>query len=245
MELAIRSECDSRVLLYPLIKVLYNYGTVAVYTSNRNLSRLIENEMEGGFRNVRIIINTEADLQEAKLSDEYFKDKYDYVIFDNMGALDYDMLLCIVTNRLSESFVSDLVYIAPDPKTKIIKFGSPAPVAKSERSTKDSKSSKAKAATVEEEEDNSSFNKWDQEKSDEEILLELLQDKELRWCKFPSYDAIEEMESRYKMITPDENLISELYRLLGDKLAIDERQFRKGARLNDESCGLINGTDVR
>lgn len=240
MEIAIRSECDSRVLLYPLIKTLYNYGTVAVYTSNKFLSRLIENELEGGFRNVRIIVNTESDLEEAKLSDEYFKDKYDFVIFDNMGATVYDMLICIVTNRLSESFVSDLVYIAKDAKTKIIKFGSPAPSDKSKE-----KSSKPSKAGTEDEGEENEFNKWDEEKSDEETLTDMLQNSNSRWCKFPSYEAIELMESRFQMITPDDTLIKELYKIFGSVLSIDERQFTKGARLKDESSSLISGTDVR
>lgn len=240
MEIAVKSECDSRVLLYPLIKVLYNYGTVAVYSSNKYLTRLIENEMEGGFRNVRIIVNTEADLESVKESDEYFKDKYDYIIYDNMGAIDYDMLICLVTNRLSESYVNDLVYIASDPKTTMIKFGTPAPVVKAAKPEKP-----AKGVQVDETEDNRDFNKWTVEKSDEESLTELLESRELKWCKFPTFDAIELMESRYQMIVPDDTLIRELYRLFGTVLAVDERQFTKGARLRDEGSSLIGGADVR
>ena len=244
MEIAVKSECDSRVLVYPLIKALYNYGTIAVYSSNRNFTRLIENELEGGFRNVRIVVNTEADLDSAKMSDEYFKDKYDFVIYDNMGAIDYDMLICIVTNRLSENYASDLVYIAPDSKTHIIKFGAPAPLAKGEKVEKP-KTKKSAQPTDEELEENRDFNKWNVEKSDEEILQERLSDKELRWCKFPTFDAIEAMEARYKMIVPDDTLIKELYKLFGSYLAVDERMFTKGARLNDEGSSVISGIDVR
>lgn len=245
MEIAIRSECDSRVLLYPLIKTLYNYGTVAVYSSNRNLCRLIENELEGGFRNVRIVVNTEADLDEAKQSDDYFRDKYDFLIYDNMGAVDYDMLICIVTNKLSESYVSDLVYLAPMDKTHIIKFGTPAPLQKGEKPTKSAKPSKGSSQTGEEFDDDPTFNKWNVEKTDEQILQEMLDNKEYRWCRFPTFDAIEEMESRFKMIVPDDTLIRELYKLFGTILSIDERQFTKGARLADEGSSLISGTDVR
>lgn len=258
MEIAIKSECDSRALLYPLIKVLYNYGTVAVYSSNRYICRLIENEMEGGFRNVRIVVNTEADLDSAKESDEYFKDKYDYVIYDNMGSIDYDMLICIVTNRLSENYVNDLIYIASDPKTHIVKFGAPAPVDKSEKKAKKakpkSKPRKGKGTPeveeeveepVEEQEDDRDFNKWNVEKSDEQLLQEALADKDIKWCKFPSYDQIEQMESRYVMITPDDTLIKELYKLFGTALAVDERQFTKGAKIKDEGSSVVGGADVR
>lgn len=246
MELAIKAECDSRVLVYPLIKILSNYGTVAVYSSNKYLCRLIENEMEGGFRNVRVVVNTEADLDSAKESDEYFTDKYDYVIYDNMGSIDYDMLICIVTNRLSESFVNDLVYVASDPKTHIVKFGSPAPVSKSEKPSKSLKASKKGSGPTDEEiEENRDFNKWTAEKSDEELLQESLEAKDLHWCKFPSFEAIEAMESRYQMMVPDDTLIKELYKLFGTFLSVDERQFTKGARLKDESGSVISGVDVR
>lgn len=249
MEIAIKSECDSRVLLYPLLKALNNYGTVAVYSSNRYLCRLIENELEGGFRNIRIVVNTEADLEEAKLSDEYFDNKYDYVIYDNMGALDYDMLICIVTNRLSEGYVTDLAYIAADEKTKILKFGAPAPSSKDDKDKEKSKQDKGKKgkgqATEEVQEDDGDFNKWNVEKSDEEILADMLADKDIKWCKFPTFDAIELMESRHLMMAPDETLIKELYRLFGESLAVDERQFKKGVQLKDEGSSLISGSDVR
>ena len=75
MEIAIKSEADSRILIYPLIKTLYNYGTVAVYTSNKAVSRLIENELEGGFKNIRIIVSPEADLEGTKVADGYYTGK--------------------------------------------------------------------------------------------------------------------------------------------------------------------------
>ena len=53
---AIKSEMDSRPLLYPLIRVLNNYGNLCVITSNKQLNRLIEDEDNGGFRNIRVII---------------------------------------------------------------------------------------------------------------------------------------------------------------------------------------------
>lgn len=244
MEIAIKSEADSRILLYPLIKTLYNYGTIGVYTSNRLLSRLIENELEGGFKNVRIVVSPEADLESAKESDDYYRDKYDFIIYDNIGAVDYDVMLVILTNRLSDSFVTDLVYIAGDDKTHMIKFGSPAPV-KQEAKEKPQKVKKAEDKTAEEIEEDRQFNKWNIEKTDEDILQEMLSSKDLKWCKFPTMDAIEAMESRYIMMTPDDTLIRELYKVFGEAISVDERQFTKGARVKDESCSTIDGTDVR
>lgn len=266
MEIAIKSETDSRILVYPLIKTLHPYGTVAVYTSNKYMSRLIENSLEGGFKNVRIVVSPEADLESCKESDEYYLDKYDFLIMDNVGAIDYDLLLCIITNRLSESFVNDLVFIAAEDKTRILKFGSPAPALK-DASKKGSTKKKKKGeegeseeeepasgdilnagGTVEEQQadvDDQHFNKWRYEKTDEDVLRELLASKDIKWCKFPSFEGIELMESRHNMMCPDDTLIKELYKIFGEKLAINERQFTKGAKVKDESGSDISGTDVR
>ncbi len=242
MEIAIKSEADSRVLLYPLIKLLYNYGTVAVYTSNRTLTRLIDSELEGGFRNVRVVINPEADLDEMKASDDWRKDKYDFIIYDNVGAVDYDVIICILTNRLSESYVQDLLFIIQDDKTRIIRFGAPAPAVKKEKSNK---KPIAKENVPEPEEDDRKFNKWRVEKTDEDVLQELLTDRKSPWHKFPSFEMIENMEGRHIMPTPEDSLIRDLYDIFGKELSIDLRMFMKGARVKDESSSDINGTDVR
>lgn len=241
MEIAIKAETDSRVLVYPLIKVLCNYGTVAVYTSNKYFTRLIENELEGGFKNIRIVVNPEADLEAIKESDDFNKSKYDFIIYDNVGATDYDMLICMLTNRISESYVQDLLYIIQDSKTHVLKFGSPAPTRKEKPEPKAKKSTKDEVA----EEDDRDFNKWHQEKTDEDVLKEVLSDRTAKWCKFPSFDMIENMEARHIMPTPDDGLIKELFRLFGESLSVDERMFTKGARVKDESSSDISGTDVR
>lgn len=241
MEIAIKAETDSRVLVYPLIRVLCNYGTVAVYTSNKYFTRLIENELEGGFKNIRIVVNPEADLEAIKESDDFNKLKYDFIIYDNVGATDYDMLICMLTNRISESYVQDLLYIIQDSKTHVLKFGSPAPTRKEKPEPKAKKSAKDEVV----EEDDRDFNKWHQEKTDEDVLKEVLSDRTTKWCKFPSFDMIENMEARHIMPTPDDGLIKELFRLFGEYLSIDERMFTKGARIKDESSSDISGTDVR
>ena len=94
-------------------------------------------------------------------------------------------------------------------------------------------------------EEDLNFNKWRVEKTDEQILQEALADRNAKWCKFPSLEAIEQMESRHKMMVPDHGLIKEFFRLFGKHLAVDERMFTKGARLRDESSSDISGTDVR
>ena len=106
MNISIRSEADSRILVYPLIRALYNYGTICVITNNVYMKRLIDvDTMEGGFRNVRVIVQPDGDLEDALEQEEMFKDKYSFVIYDNMGATDYDIECIIITSRVSESYL--------------------------------------------------------------------------------------------------------------------------------------------
>lgn len=244
MDIAIKSEADSRVLVYPLIKALYNHGTVAIYTSNKFMMRLIENEYEGGFKNVRVVVNPDGDLDAIKESDEYYDGKYDFLILDNVGAVGYDMLIAIITNRLSESYMQDLLFLAGDDKTHILKFGKPAPKSKDVSKSKPKSKSKGGQETDEELEANKDFNKWHTEKTDEDLLHDMLDNRTSKWCNFPSYESIELMESRHYLVVPDDTTLKEIYRLLGDKLNTDERQFLKGAKIKDESGSDISGADV-
>lgn len=248
MELAIKSEVDSRILVYPLIKLLYNYGTVAVYTSNKSMSRLIENELEGGFRDVRIVINPEADLEAMKKSDDWSYDKYDFIIYDNVGAVEYDALICILTNRLSDSYVSDLIFVIQDESTNIIRFGSPAPRKKEDGKSKSKSKSKGKpngsVEPQEEEPVDMSYNKWNDTKTDEQALQEALNQKSSVWCKYPSYEVLELMEGRHQFYPVDDTLTKEVYKILGKYLSVEERLFLKGARVKDEGSSVLSGTDV-
>lgn len=248
MELAIKSEVDSRILVYPLIKLLYNYGTVAVYTSNKSMSRLIENELEGGFRDVRIVINPEADLEAMKMSDDWSSDKYDFTIYDNVGAVEYDQLICILTNRLSDSYVSDLIFVIQDESTNIIRFGSPAPKPKEDKSKHKTKGKgkheEEEEAEKKEEEVDMSYNKWNDTKTDEQALQEALTQKSSVWCKYPSYEVLELMEGRHQFYPVDDTLSKEVYKILGKYLSVEERLFLKGARVKDEGSSVLSGTDV-
>ena len=257
MNIAIKSETDSRILIYPLIKCLHGFGTICIVTNNIMFSRLIEGEVEGGFKNVRILVTPDGDMEGMLEVDEYYEGKYDYLILDNVGAVDYDILIAIVTNKITDTYVQDLLYVIGDEKTHILKFGSPAPGGKTEKSGKDSSKDKAKAKPkkgkkgeepepVEEEEVlDDDFNKWDDKKTDEDILTEKLSTSQSKWCKFPTFDAIETMEARHYMMVPDETLLKEIHRLFSTNLSVDYHHFQKGVKIKDESSSDISGLDVR
>lgn len=124
MNIAIRSEADSRMLLYPLIRALYPYGTICVISNNIYLQRLIDiDEFEGGFRNIRVIVDTSGDMEYVTETEDLYQGKYDFVIFDNFGTTDFDMEFIIITSRVSEIYLQDILYVIGEPNTHIIRFG--------------------------------------------------------------------------------------------------------------------------
>lgn len=262
MIIAIRSEADSRLLVYPLIKCLYNFGTIAVFTSNHCIGRLIDNEYDGGFKNVRIVMVEDGDLQSAFTADDYYKDKYDFLILDNVGAIEYDLTIAVITNHITDDYAEAMYALMDEPTTKILKFGKPAPTIKEKTNKPSSKPNKTKKAVDEEEEEQvgidetkvstvsdkepeGEFNKWHDNRSDKEKLRDYLNRKEVKWNKFPSWETIEEMEARHHMLTPDDGIIKEIHRLFEPYLNVDLRMFMKGVRQPDESSSIISGIDVR
>ncbi len=256
MEIAIKSECDSRVFIYPLLKCLHNYGTICLFSNNPYVRRLIDDEESQGFRDIVVIPVENGDLDAALDLDGYTTGKYDFTIFDNVGRIDYDILIAIVTNKITDGFRDDILYIIDEPSTQIIKFGKPGK-AKKPAPTKVPKKKKGKngeepeeevaevdTSAKQEEEISASYNKWRIEKTDEDYFTDKISDKNAKWCSFPSYDAIERMESMHEFIVPDDNIVSEVYRLFGKYINIDERMFRKGVKVKDESSGNVSGTNL-
>lgn len=255
MVIAIKSETDSRYFIYPLMKCLYNYGTIALYTSNPMCARMIENELEGGFKNIRIVVNVDADLEAVYDTDEYYQDKYDFVICDNMGAIDYDVLIAVVTGHVSESYISELLYVISDDNTYIVRLGKPAPKPKVEKDKNDKNKGKGKKGApeisigdeeeVEEVPDTyETFNKWHKSRSDSDVLKEKLSGKNSAWCKPPAWQEVEDMESRQFLSIPDGSMIKDIYRIFGKYLSVDERQFTKGACVKNEGSSDLSGTDI-
>lgn len=141
MNIAIRSEADSRMLLYPLIRALYPYGTICVISNNIYLQRLIDiDSFEGGFRNVRVIVDTTSDMEYVMETEDLYQGKYDFVIFDNFGTTDFDMEFIIVTTRVSEIYLQDILYVIGEPNTHVIRFGAGS----GNKKNKSSKSSERK-----------------------------------------------------------------------------------------------------
>lgn len=262
MNITVISECDSRLFIYPLIRCLHAYGRVAVFTSNLFFSRLIENEYEGGFKNVRIVVVPDGDLAQAQQDDELVEGKYDYIIYDNVGNINTDIGIAVVTNRISEHFIGDLLYFITENNSFIFKMGKAAPAPKKEKASKkqtasDKKSEAAKKAEKAgikaeevvmgdvEQEDTGDFNKWVVDKTEEDILQEKLADKNIKWIKFTTTEAIEDMEARHLFVPVDDSFAKEIHKIFKNTLCTDERQFVKEVKKPDTISGNIDGMDVR
>lgn len=269
MKIAIKSETDSRTLVYPLLKVLNQYGTVALFSSNPYTARLIEDELEGGFRNIVITPVLNDDLREAEEAEELYDDKYDYIIYDNVGCIDYDYLIFIVTNHITQEYMDDIKLVIDEDGVFVVKFGKPAPKKGSAKPkkpiAKKAKGKKGEEVAEETEEvevaqsknindilkeeseseiPDEDYNKWTLEKTDSEILLEKINLGNSKWCKFITMEQAEELESHHKFYKPDDSILKEIYRIIGSKLGVDERMFMKAGKLADDSNTIVQGVDI-
>ena len=274
MNIAIRSEADSRMLLYPLIRCLYPYGSICVISNNVYLRRLMDvDTLEGGFRNIRVIVQGDSDLEEALIGEDMYEDKYDFTIYDNMGYSDPDVECVIITSRVSESYLQDIVWIVGEPGVRVFRFGQgvgkpKTPKSKTDKkkkgNTKSAADKTAEDVISELEEDNvvldgtaamqnqSPFNedgtiknKWEVVKSDAEILNGKLAEAQSVVLPFPSFEDIEKMECRWVLPKVDSKLAKQIYAMVKDKINVDERMFLKGVNTNDEGGYFISGADVR
>lgn len=274
MKIAIKSEADSRMLVYPMLKVLSQLGTTALFTSNPYCSRLIEDELEGGFRNIVIVPVLDDNLRKAEEDDEMYEGKYDYTLYDNVGCIDYDYLICIVTNHITEHYIEELKLVIDEDNVHVIKFGKPAPKKseKKEKTPKKPKKRKGEEESSVESEDGETtntevaktmsiedalkddtmdsiadedFNKWAIKKTESDILLEKIgTGKGAKWCKFIEMSQIEELEARHKFFKLDDAVLKEIYRIIGSHLGLEERMFIKAGRAPDDSKTIVQGVDV-
>lgn len=241
MRISIKSEVDSRMLLYPLIKVLADYGTICVLSGNPEIEKLIDDDVEGGFRNIRIIRVYDGDLQGAIEDEGLTPNKYSFTIYDNVGAQQYEKLICIVTNVISDEYLMDLKNLIDEPQTSIMKFGTPGKKVEEKKSkgkATDSENANSELPSLHEN------NRWLVEKTPEDLLVEALSDKKIKWCKMPSMQDIITFEQRHTFFVPDDSVLKEIYRVLPDAFNVDERVFIKGGRMKDESSISFNGTEV-
>lgn len=81
MIVGILGQCDKRVLMYPLLKVLELSGDVIIITDNSQFKRLIDGDDYGHYHNTLICV-TDLSPEEVWEDIEYNEDDFDHVIYD-------------------------------------------------------------------------------------------------------------------------------------------------------------------
>lgn len=245
MIIAIRSEMDSRPVLYPLIRVLNNYGTVCVISSNRQVRRLIEDEDDQGFRNIRVYVDEDGAVDAVYEEYGITKDDFTFIILDNMGAMEYDVLIVPVGEVVSEEFQDEVDLLKTDTSCRFLNFGK---VVKKPRTTKSAKSTSApKPARVSARD----RHKAKDQVEDVNVVDEVDDDPAARFrheedideqynvaersysVKYITYQEIEDMESKYILPKPGPELGNAFYDIFKDKFAVDKRTYEKDIRKDD------------
>lgn len=113
MMVSVMGECDTRPVLYTLMKICQGLGDVLLITGNRRLLRMVDTHASGGHvQNVMVGI---ADEDEGV--DDFFEDfpydieDFEYIIADNLLAAETN---CIIYARgliQSETEESQLTYV--------------------------------------------------------------------------------------------------------------------------------------
>lgn len=240
MYISIKAEMDTRPMLYPLIACLRFYGSVCVISSNRILSRLIEDDISGGFRNIRVIID------EDGASDSIFEEygigaeDYDFIILDNVSVIDYDIFIMCVGSGNTDLFDDELIETLKEdnPNIWIVHFGSKEPAI-----IKDVKSKHSKKQSKEANDDN--YRPEDKFKLEEEERDRKRQQAKVLKGVFPTFQDIELLEGEFKFAQVNSKMIDTIYSMIKNFINVDSIQFRKAVMTKDESSGNIKRNWLR
>lgn len=250
MIVAVRSEMDSRPLVYALLRVLKDYGSVCLISDNKRVQRLVDSEEDASFRNIRVIYD------ESGASDSVFEeygivaDDYDYLILDNMGALDYDVLIVPLGEIVTDGFQYDIDELKKDANTRFIQFGKAAKKtapAKEKKPRPERKPRPKRGEPVQEEPEVSE----EEDDPAEKFRMELDIDEEYNVSErfygaaFPPYQDIEDMEAKHVFLKLDAKLAEAIYDIFKNQLGIDKRMFIKAVTSPDKAIrGHVNSREA-
>ena len=231
MIVAVRSEIDSRPLVYPMIRVLKNYGSVCFISSNRQCRRLMENEDEGGFRNIRVLVEESGAVDEVYTDNGITKGDFDFIILDNMGLMDYDMLFVPVSEFSSADFQEEIELLKTDAKVRFVQFGG---------STKTkSRASRSKSGKPSRPNKRGEANDVEEESPEDKFALKQTIDEEYNVAEryhnvaWPTWKEIEDFESLNAFMKPEKGLSDALYTEFKNVIGIDKRVYDKEVARDD------------
>lgn len=237
LSISIKSEIDSRVVLYPMMRCIQPLGSCLIITSNKQVTRLIDLEEEGDFRNFHILYDpmgaTDDLLDQAQL-DPY---DFNYVIYDNVGVIEQDKLIIPLGPIVSEEFEQEMLILGEDRNTHILRFGKSV----SKKNTSDKKDKSVKNNKLEKDdlsdEDvaNAARNKFIAKKEDVHVKL-----KKLPNLMFPKFEDIELLESNKQFFNIDRNFIKFFYTVFQEFIGIKEPNYVREVTKKDASSSSIS-----
>lgn len=222
MKICIVSEMDSRIIIYPMMQILSKFGKVAVVSPKRSMRRLLDGDTVGEFCGIAFDLDRD---------EEHEIPEADYVIVDGAHTEDADLIIGVVGAAISENFAYDLEVLIENPTMHVLKFGKPLPAPKN--------APKKKKSPEEE------VPEYSTQLSMEEKLVKLLTERKSKWIPLISIEDVEMLEAIHKWPKINTVLASELFRIIGNKLAADEHVFMKEASRQNEDSIDINPLYIR
>lgn len=223
MDIVIKSEMDSRLTLYPLLRCLYSYGTILVVSNNRVLLRLIE-EGSMGFRNVTVIVGNSDSADEICEENNVDRREFDFIIFDNLGTSECDACIIAVGPIITEAYESEIELVLGDssiPST-VLQFGKAVQKKKPKEEPK-------------EKQEHDPADKF----RERVASIDKKKDKTVS-VPYPTFEAVEKFESEHVFAKVDSRFANAFYQLFGAKLGVTQSKFLKEVQTVDESVRGIN-----
>lgn len=237
MTIAVKSEIDSRVVVYPLMWALKSFGSILVVSSNRQLRRLVDDAEYSTFRDIAVIVDEEGGTDDVFSLYGVVKGDYDFVVLDNVGSIDFDYQLVLLGNKQSDVFMSDLDTMQESEDRSryiLLDFGNGLAAKEQEKVKVESKKAGKKVA------DNVKTAEGDYDPADKfRAMVPGEEDKKDRIkpfkVKFPAFADIEQVEADHKFYQVGLDLTKAFFSFLGGPLAVSMDKFNKVVRRKDES----------
>ena len=212
MVISVKSELDSRVFIYPLLRTIYNHGSIMLITANTSIKRLIDNDYEGEWRNISIIIAPEGNTDDVLEEHGIVETDFDFLILDNMADIEFDSLFVLLGKYHTEEFNDDILNIIEECEEKVtlVQYGKPPAQEKSKE-----KGSKAKG------------------KDAPVSKIKRVQ------VNFPSYEEFEQVEGAKTFSKVDPKLIKEIYKRVHSYTGLTEPVFTREVGKKDEGSGYL------
>lgn len=240
VSIAIKSEIDSRSILYPMMRCLRPLGNILVITSNKQVARLIDGDFDGHFRNFHILVDTDGGTDETLANAGVNVDEYSYVVYDNVGVVEQDKLIIPIGPIVSEAFEAEMMYLGEDRNTHILRYGraikKATPPKTKEQKQAEAEARKAGKPEMSDDEISEAARKKFQPKK-EDITAKL---RKLPNLQFPKLEDFELFESNKQFFDIDRNFIKFFFTIFQTNIGIKEPNFvrevtRKDARSSDFS----------